>query len=646
MNFTNLLSLGVPQSSIDLALQLTNQDQKKAYDLIMASCGHLYTPSIQQQQQQQEMQYQQQQQLQQQEMQYQPQYQQQQLQQVFQPVQQLKVKTASDFYGKPCKGFIRKLHNKNAFGFIKGENFNADLIFSFAEIVDFTIPELQVGLEVWFIPIHECKQNKLMFYAKSVSSKMGTTRVHYNTQNPGKKIEKIPNTQTYMQYPYNAYMPAMPAMPDVATYLLQPPQNEPVLQPAIPPVLPPVLPPAIPPVLPPILQPAIPPVLPHVLPPTIPLTTETKVEAKVEQKESINKRNSKSSHNAHKKKVILQEEQEEPVKNVFILYYGKIQRYHPITRSFTILRWTTEDEWESKEMYMCSEKELRETLPFDSLKEGMKVEFRCHAITKEIYDIYQTNVISLDQAKQLVIDREFFCIGSIYQKQESRIVEFKNFSNNQLPSEEMLKMVEKNVIGFLNSRKGGSLFFGINDHGEIVGTVLNFKNPREHADRLNTQLSNCLKNCNPAVDPFLYEVKCHKLFQRKFEGYKECHDKWIIEIVVFPHNHHTLWETSGNYDGIKTAYIRMEASTERMSAAMIRNRILMDQQQWRVKDEYEIKEEEEEEEEGLDEIEELVMEVQNKLGITNKKKIVNAIVKLKCKGSKITLESIAEEMYC
>ncbi len=316
------------------------------------------------------------------------------------------------------------------------------------------------------------------------------------------------------------------------------------------------------------------------------------------------------------------------------IHYGKIVR---ITNDFATIQ-----EWNSDTERVLKPQFLREPHLFLSLAIETKIEYKIDE-NGILFDANVSKVITHEQVCQQENSTDFFILNKQFTKHESREIEFKSFRDSFInaKNDEALRLIEKYTIAFLNNMKKGSLFFGIEDDGTICGTKLNFNSSREQRDCLNISIDTLMKNCG--VDSMLYEIKYHTLYtdrnrshlecKSKFEGYSVMNDRWVIEVIVNEYKHKTIYETSGKYDksGTKIAWLKQDGSTVIMTPKMIFSRAQYFSDTVTPNLEHKITE--------------MIKLVQDKLGVTDKSRIITAIVQLREKNEELTLNNIAIKLF-
>ncbi len=163
------------------------------------------------------------------------------------------------------------------------------------------------------------------------------------------------------------------------------------------------------------------------------------------------------------------------------------------------------------------------------------------------------------------LDCNNYIIGNYISKYESNTIEFKSFSETYLPNQGSREIIEKYVIGFLNSQQGGDLYFGIENNSRISGTLKSV-NISQQIDRINQQIIDVLNNCRPYIDPKLYSVQFHNVYhETDSDKSKPVQDRWIVQIHINPSNNSELYVTSHGQ-----IFIRQLSSTIELSVDQIR----------------------------------------------------------------------------
>ncbi len=83
-----------------------------------------------------------------------------------------------------------------------------------------------------------------------------------------------------------------------------------------------------------------------------------------------------------------------------------------------------------------------------------------------------------NQSNQKLCDRTYFIEGDKLFIEESYIYEYKNYSF-PIKEAEFVFRIKKAVCSFLNSPRGGIIYFGIDDDSEIKGVQLKDQNTAE-----------------------------------------------------------------------------------------------------------------------------------------------------------------------
>lgn len=116
---------------------------------------------------------------------------------------------------------------------------------------------------------------------------------------------------------------------------------------------------------------------------------------------------------------------------------------------------------------------------------------------------------------------------------------------------ELTDNLEKEVVGFLNSREGGFIYLGVDDNGKVVGL--------DNLDKLQLQIKDRLRNNISPVCLGLFDV-----LEEEMEG------KAIIKLIVAsgPEKPYYLRKFGMSEKG---SFIRIGTATEPMTARMIEN---------------------------------------------------------------------------
>jgi hypothetical protein len=499
-------------------------------------------------------------------------------------------------FGKPTIGKIRKINQGQRFGFIQCDNIGPDIIFMFSELVDISESYLQTDMQIWCVPKQEHRNGKYGIYAYSISTKMGTTRVDFGTKKTGRQNF---NTCVHSRSEHETYVSRNRPNNLVSSSGLWPSEAQSAessksltdtkelvgfdLSRSVPVCF-----------------------TPQYTVPVAPIGNIKDVSLGQAVKLPENK----------PQKTKKTQDQE--------IHYGKIVR---ITNDFATIQ-----EWNSDTERVLKPQFLQEPHLFLSLAIETKIEYKIDE-NGILFDANVSKVITHEQVCQQENSTDFFILNKQFTKHESREIEFKSFRDSFInaKNDEALRLIEKYTIAFLNNMKKGSLFFGIEDDGTICGTKLNFNSPREQRDCLNISIDTLMKNCG--VDSMLYEIKYHTLYKSKFEGYRVMNDRWVIEVIVNEYKHKTIYETSGKYDksGTKIAWLKQDGSTVIMTPKMIFSRAQYFSDTVTPNLEHKITE--------------MIKLVQDKLGVTDKSRIITAIVQLRENNQELTLNNIAIKLF-
>ena len=310
----------------------------------------------------------------------------------------------------------------------------------------------------------------------------------------------------------------------------------------------------------------------------------------------------------------------------------------------TIKCWNITQGWSCTDEYNITSIDLQDgrktrtnALLFSEILEDMIVEFKVND-KKKVFDLVKSDVIPLSKFEEIKKESDsIYIFNQNVTMYESKQIEFKSFSNSFLPTDDSKRIIEKYTVAFMNSIKGGSLFIGIENDGQIVGTKLNFNSSREQRDSISLTIDKIMKGCEPALDSGVnYDVFFHPLYKTKFEGYKVMRDRWIIEVRIYSHTNPYVYQTSGKYDNSSTniAYLRQEASVTVMSPNMIANRTVYYHKQLITQQAV-----------VEDENHQLINLVQQKIGLEDIQIIKDAIISLTNKNNELTLNNVVAEIF-
>ena len=86
--------------------------------------------------------------------------------------------------------------------------------------------------------------------------------------------------------------------------------------------------------------------------------------------------------------------------------------------------------------------------------------------------------------------------------------EFKDISRSGNPVQSIVEKAEEYAVAFLNA-KGGSIFWGIDDRGSVIGVGLS----RAQRDRIRTEVFNKLSHITPSGVPLTCHITFHKVYK-------------------------------------------------------------------------------------------------------------------------------------
>ena len=87
-------------------------------------------------------------------------------------------------------------------------------------------------------------------------------------------------------------------------------------------------------------------------------------------------------------------------------------------------------------------------------------------------------------------------------EEESRTAEFKAVTHSKVPDARISLLADKNICAFINSRQGGTIFFGVRDDGVIVGIEL----PRSVRDSIRLKIDYCISKFKPVPSSAYYQI--------------------------------------------------------------------------------------------------------------------------------------------
>lgn len=159
-----------------------------------------------------------------------------------------------------------------------------------------------------------------------------------------------------------------------------------------------------------------------------------------------------------------------------------------------------------------------------------------------------------------------FVQGETFHQEEGNSVEFKEITSKR-PVNTILNHAEEYVLGFLNAKIEGYLYFGIDDSGIIQGVTLN----RNDRDEISRSIPDKLRRTDPAIPHHYYDVKVHNVLNS--EG-KRIEDLCIVQIHVIKTEDKKalgLYRTSGGSVYLKKGSTCMKLNSEEIAKEIERH---------------------------------------------------------------------------
>ncbi|GIQ85686.1 schlafen family protein [Kipferlia bialata] len=91
--------------------------------------------------------------------------------------------------------------------------------------------------------------------------------------------------------------------------------------------------------------------------------------------------------------------------------------------------------------------------------------------------------------------------NSVFSRDEDRVTEFKAVQISKRPIDMMTKLCREYINAYLNSN-GGSIWFGIEDDGQVKGILCS----RKDRDKIRLNIDAVVNGMAPQVDSALYRV--------------------------------------------------------------------------------------------------------------------------------------------
>lgn len=112
---------------------------------------------------------------------------------------------------------------------------------------------------------------------------------------------------------------------------------------------------------------------------------------------------------------------------------------------------------------------------------------------KEINESYLT------EDSESIYNKNKFVLNTFINLTENNKIEFKQIMNNnsgQFPLKKIVNIMERYLNGFINMN-GGTIYFGINDNGRIIGQCLYNNNCRKILDEIQLKICEKLREWKP-----------------------------------------------------------------------------------------------------------------------------------------------------
>ncbi|MBI5053492.1 MAG: putative DNA binding domain-containing protein, partial [Chloroflexi bacterium] len=156
-----------------------------------------------------------------------------------------------------------------------------------------------------------------------------------------------------------------------------------------------------------------------------------------------------------------------------------------------------------------------------------------------------------------------FILNQTVRFEEDRHHEFKEIKGGN-PIDAIKNAADEYVVGFLNSGLGGgSIYWGINDSGVVVGVKLN----REQRDELRRKVSEKLSQIKPAISPAACKVEIHDIYD---ETSTKLGELYIVEIIAPQRDaqQSNLYSTGGD-----EVFIKVDGAKKKLTVAELQDEI-------------------------------------------------------------------------
>lgn len=147
--------------------------------------------------------------------------------------------------------------------------------------------------------------------------------------------------------------------------------------------------------------------------------------------------------------------------------------------------------------------------------------------------------------------------GQPFRFEEGLRYEYKEVTTENV-IDAIVRETKDNAIAFLNSRQGGSIFFGIRDGDQVVVGVRLSASER---DRLRQRMVNAMKFIRPRVSQDEYRIHLHELT----EGDHLLADQFVVELEILPGNSVEIYRKGdGKRKGEGKIYLKTEAGLQEL----------------------------------------------------------------------------------
>ncbi|WP_432664524.1 DNA methyltransferase [Wukongibacter baidiensis] len=178
-----------------------------------------------------------------------------------------------------------------------------------------------------------------------------------------------------------------------------------------------------------------------------------------------------------------------------------------------------------------------------------------NSMKNQCFDSFRYEYIDLDYT---VKNEYLFIKGSRSDFiEEDSQHEFKDISRSEKPIKRILEEVGKYSVAFKNN-KGGSLFFGINDTGKIIGVKLSSK----ERDLTRREIEAKLKRTKPSLLPGEFDIEFHQIYDSERH---EINELFIVELIIYVSIHREAFYKSQN----GSYYIKAPAALRKIKSEQI-----------------------------------------------------------------------------